>query len=257
MVKGNSISKVVRDLINSDLSLQCALARGYGNYSAIARMLKPDVERSLGREVKLESIITAVKRARVSYLPPTGNMARVIANSVINLRTDIAKLSVEKTRRTRRAIRRILADLHPESFVQILEGVSAITLIFEQRIFDDVRGAFNDDEVLEEKRNLAAIMVHSPREIINTPGCTVAFYNPISRMHINIEETVSCYTDTIIVLDVKDVGRALSALMDLITEARKATQPEGRGRTTLHGWRSGPSASRSLPGRSVIPQRQR
>ena len=49
-----SISSLVQDIIDRDLSLQDALQRGYGNYSAIARMLRPKVVDALGRDVKLE-----------------------------------------------------------------------------------------------------------------------------------------------------------------------------------------------------------
>jgi len=49
----------------------------------------------------------------------------------------------------------------------------------------------------------------------------LAFYNTVSRRHINIEETMSCFTDTIIVLGMEDVSKAFTALTDLITEARK------------------------------------
>jgi len=217
----DSIARVVQDLIDSDLPLQYALETGYGNYSAIARMLKPKVEETLGRRVKLESIITSVKRAKVGYKPLKGNITKVIADSIINLRTDVAKISVEKTKRTLEAIRKALTDFPPEEFLQILEGVSAITLIFDQKLFDDIHAVFRREEILGEKRNLAAITVHSPREIIETPGCTIAFYNPISREHVNIEETMSCFTDTIIVLHMENVGKAFNALTDLIARARK------------------------------------
>lgn len=72
-----------------------------------------------------------------------------------------------------------------------------------------------------ERQNLATIVVQSPREIIDVPGCAIAFYNPVSRRHINIEETMSCFTDTILVLRMEDVGKAFTALTDLIAEARK------------------------------------
>jgi len=217
----NSISGIVQSLISNDLSLQSALERGYGNYSAIARMLKPRVEEALGREVELESVITSVKRAAVIYGLPQEDIAGVIAKSVINLRTDVAKVSVEKTRRTLETIRKSLAVFPPEQFIQILEGISTIILIFDQKFFDEIYSMFRKEEITEEKRNLAAIMMQSPREIIDTPGCIAAFYNAISRIHINIEETMSCSTDTIIVLSMNDIGKAFTVLKDLIAEARE------------------------------------
>jgi len=216
----NSVSKMVQHLIDNDLSLQDALQRDYANYSAIARMLKPKVEETLGRKVKLESLITSVKRAKASYSSRGENMTRIIAESVIHLRTDVAKVSVEKTKRNLEIVRKVLTNF-PGEFLQVLEGVSAITLIFDQKMFDNVYSIFQKEDILDERQNLAAIVVQSPREIIDTPGCAIAFYNPVSRRHINIEETMSCFTDTILVLCMEDVGKAFTALTDLIAEARK------------------------------------
>ena len=219
----NSISKNIQNLIDSDLSLQDALQRNYGNYSAIARILKPKVEEILGRHVKLESIITSVKRAKANYKPLRGKITNVVAGSVINIRTDMAKVSVEKTRENLEKIRKTLAGFLGE-FFQIIEGISAVTLIFDQTSFDEICSMFREKDVLDKKQNLATIIIRSSDEIIDTPGCVMAFYNTVSRKNINIEETMSCSTDTIIVLSMKDVSKAFAALTDLIAEARKQSK---------------------------------
>ncbi|HIE18906.1 TPA: hypothetical protein EYP75_04190 [Candidatus Bathyarchaeota archaeon] len=215
----SSISKIVQNLIENDLPIQDALARGYGNYSAIARILKPRVEEIYGRKVDIAGVITAVKRARVTYTPKT-EYHKIVAESRITLRTDVAKISVEKTRRSLEKARLISADF-PEAFFQVLEGASTLTLITDEGIFDEVRSIFRKEEILGEKQNLAALIVQSPHEIVDTPGCIVAFYNPISRAYINIEETVSCFTETIIVLRMEDAAKAFSILSDLIFRMRK------------------------------------
>ena len=216
----NSISKIVQSLIDSDLSLQDALQRDYGNYSAIARILKPRVEEILGRHTNLQSLITSVKRAKAGYKPLRGKMAKVVAGTVINIRTDVAKVSVEKTKRNLEKIRKTLIDF-PEEFFQVIEGMSAITLAFDQKLFDEICSIFREKDVLDKKENLATIILRSPDEIIRTPGCVLAFYSTVSRRHINIEETMSCFTDTIIVLGMEDISKAFAALTDLVAEARK------------------------------------
>jgi hypothetical protein len=210
----------VQTLIDNDLSLQDALQKDYGNYSAIARMLRPKVKEILRHDVKLESIITAVKRAKVGHKKLARNITEVVAKSVINIRTDVAKISVEKTSRNLEKIRKTLANFS-EEFFHVIEGVSAITLIFDQKLFEEICSIFLEKEVLDKRQNLAAIIIHSPIELISTHGCILLFYSTVSRKHINIEETMSCFTDTIIVVSMKDVSRAFAALTDLITETRK------------------------------------
>jgi hypothetical protein len=216
----NSISKTVQTLIDEDLSLQDALQRDYGNYSAIARMLLPKVKEAVNHDVNLESVITSVKRAKVNYTILQGKITRVVAGSVLNIRTDMAKVSVDKTRRNLEKIRKTLAVFSGE-FLQVIEGNSVVTLISDFNSFSKIGSIFAKDEVIDQKQNLATVIIRSPDEIIVTPGCVQAFYNAVSRRHINIEETMSCFTETIIVLAMEDVSKAFAALTDLIAEARR------------------------------------
>jgi hypothetical protein len=216
----NSISKTVQNLIDEDLSLQDALQRDYGNYSAIARMLMPKVKEAVNSDVNLESVITSVKRAKANYTILQGKITRVVAGSVLTIRTDMAKVSVDKTKQTLEKIRKSLATFSGE-FLQVIEGNSVVTLISDLNSFHKINGIFDKDDVIDQKQNLATVIIRSPDDITSTPGCVQAFYNAVSRRHINIEETMSCYTETIIVLAMEDVSKAFAALTDLITQARK------------------------------------
>jgi len=218
----NSISKTVQNLIDEDLSLQDALQRNYGNYSAIARMLLPKVKETVNSDVNLESVITSVKRAKANYTILQGKITRVVAGSVLNIRTDMAKVSVDKTKQSLEKIRKTLATFSGE-FLQVIEGNSVVTLISDLNSFNKISSIFDKTDVIDQKQNLATVIIHSPDQITSTPGCVQAFYNAVSRRHINIEETMSCYTETIIVLAMEDVSKAFAALTDLITQARTKT----------------------------------
>ncbi|MCW4034321.1 MAG: hypothetical protein NWF03_03040 [Candidatus Bathyarchaeota archaeon] len=216
----NSISKTVQKLIDEDLSLQDALQRDYANYSAIARMLIPKIKETGDSEVNLESVITSVKRAKTNYTILQGKITKVVAGSDLNIRTDMAKVSVEKTKKTQEKIRKALATFSGE-FLQVIEGNTIVTIISDLNSFDKISSIFTKKDVIDQKQDLATIIIRSPDEITSTPGCVQAFYNAVSRRHINIEETMSCYTETIIVLAMDNVSKAFAALTDLITEARR------------------------------------
>ena len=236
----NSISKTVQSLVDNDLSLQDSLKKDYANYSAIARMLRPKVKEILRRDIKLESIITAVKRVTTTYRRQPKEVTEVVAKTVINIRTDVAKISVEKANRNLDKIRKALANFSGE-FFNVTEGLSAITLIFDQKLFNEIRSMFQDRDVLDQRQSLAAVTLHSPIELISTPGCAQLFYGTISRKYINIEETVSCFTDTIIVVKMKDVGQAFAALTDLIIESRR--QLRGTTKTSTNSLSEDPSSA--------------
>lgn len=215
-----SVSTAVREAIDSDLSFQDAIARDYVNLSKLARMIRPAVEHRIDRKVgSIESIVTSLKRLRESCRPTTTDVGRVIGGSVLNVRTHVSKLSVEKTRRTLELVGKMLYE-HREEFIQVSESISAITLIFDQRLHKRVRSEMARTAILEEGDFYAAIIVQSPPDIISTPGCVMSFYNQLARRHVNIEDTVSCHTDTIIVVRMGDVGRAFETLTELINDER-------------------------------------
>ena len=183
-------------------------------------MLQPRIAERLGREVNLESIITSLKRLRGVYTAGSDEIRTVIAESVVNVRTHVSKISVEKTRKTVEAVGAMLAS-HQHDFLHVSESISSITLIFDQKLHKRIRDRLPDSVILEEGDDYAAIIVQSPIKIRTTPGCLINFYNQIARRHVNIEDTVSCHTDTIIVVKMKEVGKAFTALTDLISEERK------------------------------------
>ncbi len=218
MLVRHGITRSVKAIVDNDLAFQDALQRGYANYSAMARMIKPTVSAILGRDVSIDSIVTALKRIRNSYSIPSKAISGIIAESKVNVRTDVAKISIVKSRETIEKVSIPLKEYY-DSFISVSEGMKSVTMIFDDIILERMKALLNE-YILEYEDDLAAIIVESPEEIIKTPGCALVFYNQLARRKINIEDTISCYTDTIIVVKMDDVARAFNSLTELIVESR-------------------------------------
>jgi len=223
LVGKKSITNIVNDIIATDLSYQDCLQNDYCNFSGLSRVIKPEIERSLEKVVNLESVVTAIKRARKFYYIHEQTISSIISESTISVKTDVAKISTVRSKRTVERVAKALTR-NVNSFLSVSESLSSITLVFDDKLIDSVREIFTNYDILEIDEDLAAIIVHSPGQIIKTPGCAIAFYNQISRRHINIEDTLSCHTDTIIVVKMNDIGRAFDAITMLISKARRYTK---------------------------------
>jgi aspartokinase len=222
-----SITEAVRETISSDLSFQDSLQRDYCNVSALARIIKPQIDHMLVRNTSIESIITALKRSKHDYNVQQKPIASILAASTITVNTDVAKVSAKKSKKTIEKVAKAMIQ-STGNFISMSESIMSITLVFDDLLLQDVKGMFAYDDILEIENNLAAIIVHSPEEIIKTPGCAIAFYNQLARRHINIEDTVSCYTDTIVLVKMEQVGKAFNALTDLISNSRKMGKKKHR-----------------------------
>jgi aspartokinase len=215
-----SITNAVKEVVNNDLSFQDSLQRDYCNISGLARIIKPKIDQMLGKNTSAESIVTALKRSRRDYDVPDRPIAVILAGSTVSVKTDVAKVSAAKTKRTVEKVAKSLTQ-NADNYISVAESMMSITLVFDDVLLEDVKAMFTHDDILEIEDDLAAIIVHSPEDIIKTPGCAIAFYNQLARRHINIEDTVSCYTDTIMLVRMDQVGKAFNALTDLISGSRK------------------------------------
>jgi aspartokinase len=217
----------VREIVSSDLSFQDSLQRDYCNISALARIMKPQIDQMLSKNTSIESIITALKRSRYEYDVRQKPIASILAASTITVNTDVAKVSARKSKKTIEKVAKAMIQ-GVGNFISISESIMSITLVFDDLLLQDVKVMFASDDILEIENGLAAIIVQSPEDIIKTPGCAIAFYNQLARRHINIEDTVSCYTDTIVLVKMEQVGKAFNALTDLISNSRKMAKKRYR-----------------------------
>ncbi|HYX71144.1 MAG TPA: ACT domain-containing protein, partial [Nitrososphaera sp.] len=213
-----SITETVREIVSSDLSFQDSLQRDYCNISALARIMKPQIDHMLSKNTSIESIITALKRSRYDYDVRQKPIASILAASTITVNTDVAKVSARKSKKTIEKVAKAMIQ-GVGNFISISESIMSITLVFDDLLLQDVKVMFASDDILEIENGLAAIIVQSPEDIIKTPGCAIAFYNQLARRHINVEDTVSCYTDTIVLVKMEQVGKAFNALTDLISNS--------------------------------------
>ncbi|MDQ3872322.1 MAG: ACT domain-containing protein [Thermoproteota archaeon] len=217
----------MRGIVSNDISFQDSLQRDYCNISALARIIKPELDQMLSKNTSLESIITALKRSKHDYNVAEKPIAGILAASTITVNTDVAKVSARKSKKTIEKVAKAMTQ-NAGNFISISESIMSITLVFDDVLLQDVKAMFTNDDILEMENDLAAIIVHSPEEIIKTPGCAITFYNQLARRHINIEDTVSCYTDTIVLVRMEQVGKAFNALTDLISNSRRIPKKRHR-----------------------------
>ncbi|MDG6929400.1 MAG: hypothetical protein JRN29_05085, partial [Nitrososphaerota archaeon] len=173
------------------------------------------------------SVVSALTRLRRSGTPLSMSIARVMAQSSVAVRTDVAKFVVYRSRETLEAVLKAISS-YPEAFIHIAEGTSMITSIVDEKYLDRITSRLEGGRPLEKKTSLATITIHSPKEIIDTPGCVFTIYSRLSRSGINIQDTTSSYTDTIIVVGLEDSGKAFEAVTDLISVCRSIQQGKGR-----------------------------
>lgn len=191
-----SVAQQVREAIQMRPSLLYALKMGVVNYSALARMLQDEIGEGSTEAVKAAVIRIAEGLTRERRLQEE-EVRSILKESKVRLQDKIAVL------------------ISPIK-IDIPYLVTAYLTDSYVYIVDQTGLGKNLPQQAQVMSNLVALVLLSPDRVETTPGF-VAFITQLLGGHdINIIEFISCFTNTIIVLDIKDALKAFSLLQNYI-----------------------------------------
>ena len=215
-----SLAEKTRVYIDAHPSVKDCVSKGLVNYSSLARAIM--------KELDLDTE-EAVMIARRRYASKTGvstdheiSILNILKDSRLEMRTKTCIVTAKNDWSVLHKMDNLFKDLwNEDSIMQIVQSASAVTIIadkmLKERIIDTV-GRFN---ILKIRENLVEITVKSPEKIVETSGVIAYLITNLSDAGINIEETVSCHTDTVFIVGEYDMINAYSVLTKCIQSAEE------------------------------------
>ncbi len=217
-VSRESLAERTRAYIDAHPSVKDCVAKGLINYSSLARMIMKDLD------VDNEEAVMIACRRYAGKLNTTSDhelsILRILKDSRLEMRTKTCIVTAKNDWTVLHKMDNLFKDLWNEnSIMQCVQSASAVTIIadsmLKERIVDTV-GRFN---IIKIRENLVEIAVKSPEKIVDTSGVIAYLITNLSDAGINIEETVSCHTDTIFIVGEEDMIDAYSVLTKCIQSA--------------------------------------
>jgi len=217
-VSKESLAERTRAYIDAHPSVKDCIAKGLINYSSLARMIMKEID------VDNEEAVMIACRRYAGRLNTTSDhelsILKILKDSRLEMRTKTCIVTAKNDWTVLHKMDNLFKDLWNEnSIMQCVQSASAVTIIadsmLKERIVDTV-GRFN---IIKIRENLVEIAVKSPEKIVDTSGVIAYLITNLSDAGINIEETVSCHTDTIFIVGERDMINAYSVLTKCIQSA--------------------------------------
>jgi aspartokinase len=227
MQESRGVSRAVHDLLLSKPVLLIALSMGVVNYSALARALKGEVERRLGREVSEAAVKVALIRLReqLSTSLAGESILKVVAESATTLVDDVGLVTVRASDPL--ALASLLSGVRAR-LLQITQGVNTLTIVTDSEVLEGLLRKVNPRTVEAVYKEQAAVILVSPREIITTPGVMAYLTTLLALNGINITQVISTHTDTLFILGRNEAIEAYSLLRSVIDDARRTIHIAGK-----------------------------
>lgn len=217
---GESIAERARSYIDAHPCIRDCVSKGLINYSSLARLIMKDLD------IDNEEAVMMACRRYAGKLSVTSehelSILRILMDSRLEMRTKTCIVTAKNDWTVLHKMDNLFKDLWTDnSIMQIVQSASAVTIIADEtlkgRIVDTV-GRFN---VIKIREGLVEIAVKSPERIVDTSGVIAFLITNLSNAGINIEETISCHTDTIFIVDEDDMIDAYGVLTKAIKSAEE------------------------------------
>lgn len=193
-------------------SVKDGLKKGIVNYSKLSRRIAQEL--SLTKDTSIEAILIACRRYAEKIKKEAvheDKIMHVLQKSELSIKNKIVVAIID---------RKISYDLFDDLMrsarksgypCTAIEGSRAWTLVTSEHLIPEIKSRFKST-LLKLTPRQAMIMLNSSKDMETTHGIVAYLYGLFADHGVNILETMSCWTETIFVIDEKDVASVIQFL---------------------------------------------
>ncbi len=209
-----TVPEVVEKIVVASPLLEEALYEGVINYSALARKIKPEVQKALLKNVQEGAILMALRRLS-KKIKPNASLKKILrSNPDLIVRSNLIEFVIANVDFSIEDHKKLLAmaEERENTFMTITEGVFETTIVASNDLHKNIKETLSKDKIINELLGLSSITIRLPQENVFIPGLYYFFLKSLAWEGINVIEVVSTYTEFTIILADKEVDRAFSVL---------------------------------------------
>jgi hypothetical protein len=217
-----SIAERTRVYIDAHPSVKDCISKDLINYSSLARLIMKD----LGIKNE-EAVMIACRRyaVKLSKRDHERDILRILANSRLEVKTKICIVTAKNDWTVLQRLETVFQKLiNEKAIMQVIQGAQAITIIADEKLKNEVVNAVGRENILKVRQDLVEITVKSPERIVETSGVFAFLASNLAENNVNVVETVSCYTDSIFIVNEADMIYGYSILTKVIENAEQVVE---------------------------------
>lgn len=211
-------SELVEGIVRKSPYLEEALSLGIINLSALARLIKPEIEKELMKNVQEGAIIMGLKRLSCK-IKKTHQKQRSLFHAPPDLmvRSNLLEITISNSESLLLKQKKLLDQikLRQNYFITFTQGVYETTVIVSSNLEEKILEIFEGEKVISKFKNLSSITIQLPEGAALVPGIYSFLLRALAWEGINLIEVVSTFNEFTIIVQNKNVNRAFSILKKL------------------------------------------
>lgn len=213
-------STIVERIIRNKPFLAENLKSGLINYSALARQIRPEAERSLMKTITEAALIMSLKRLekKISSKVLSGKFLKENPDMVV--RSNLAEITFSNSDYLIKKFKELFekVSIKKRYFLTITYGVFETTIITSQELKKKIKEVFINEKITSQFDNLSSITAKFSKEIVELPGVYAHILKTLAWEGINVIEVISTFTEFTIIFDDREFDRAFTILKNLFSK---------------------------------------
>ena len=210
-----TVAAVVEQIVRESSFLEEGLATGILNLSALARRMRPEVERALHKSASAASIMMALKRLSPRVAAKSAATVKLLRQMRdLTVRSNLVEFTFRSSPTVLERQRELLHTMAKERdvFLTFTQGVYEVTLIASAKLAKRIEEVFASERLVSKLDGLSAIVISLPSRTVSVPGVHYTLLKQLAFHDLNVVEVVSTYRELTFVLAKDDVDRAFTVL---------------------------------------------
>lgn len=214
-----TISSVVEHYIKSKPFLLSSLSQGIINLTSLARIMMPELEAHLGKDVKQGAVVMSLKRLseeldfKINY-----KISKVLKNiGEITVRSSLTDYTfvISDTLLDNQA--KLLSEINrlQDIFYTSSRGVNETNIVTSASVEPIIDALFKGEKLTHRIDNLSSITVKLPQENISTPGVYYYIFQRLAWEGVIIHEVISTTNEFTIIVSDEQIDVAFKVIKDL------------------------------------------
>ncbi len=214
-----TVAQIVEKVVSQRPFIEEVMSEGLVNLSAMARAIQPEIEMSLGREVKEGAILMALKRY-TSKLDPSLNIKLMKSLKQMGEITVRSKLSDFTYKNSDRIVEKQMSLLKQienkrECFYTFSQGIYETTMVISSSMSEHLETLFRTERLVSRIDNLSSVTLRLPENNTHMAGLYYFILKKLAWNKINIIELISTTNEFTIVVDEQDAALTFNVLKQL------------------------------------------
>jgi len=167
-----TVSHIAHKFVDEKPYLREAISKGIASYGSIAKQLKPDIEKELGKKVEHFAIIAALRRYAEKVDEKFKEIKFNANTSEVNLKSNIIDINVLKTQDLFDKLKRFYDIVHFEKgdVIHIIYGRNSVTILTNERYREKIFNFLQNQKINKIEENLVALSFTIGKQLVDTPG---------------------------------------------------------------------------------------